>query len=287
MLSKISLKEAVEYTSEQLLSSYDEGEAASVASILIEFLSGTTNFTSDHFLTMHSLLKMEQFVGRLKTDEPIQYILGQADFYGLKFYVNPSVLIPRQETEELVHWIIEDLKKEKPTRAITLLDIGTGSGCIGISVKQKQPEIQVKLMDKSKDALVVAKKNASTLKCKIDLLEGDILNADLWDNWGKVDIMVSNPPYIPIIEKKLMPKRVIKFEPGIALYVENDDPLIFYRTIADYCLQQLNSGGVLYFECNEFNAKSVVDLLNGKGFSRIELRKDISGADRLIKAEKV
>ena len=226
---------------------------------------------------------LKNIVSRLQDNEPFQYILGNEEFYGLNFKVNKNVLIPRPETEELVEWIIET--SNKLDENIKILDIGTGSGCIAISLNKNLKKAEIYACDVSNKALEIANENNKILKANVKFFEQDILKKELWKNKETYDIIVSNPPYIPNSEKRLMHENVLNFEPNIALFVENKEPLVFYNTIADFALLNLKMNGFLFFECNEFNAKEVVKLLEKRKFKNIELRKDLSGKDRMIKAK--
>ena len=226
---------------------------------------------------------IEMVMERLQKNEPFQYILGYEEFYGYSFKVNKNVLIPRPETEELVDWIIESTKIN--TKKINILDIGTGSGCIPISLAKNIYNADIFAYDISKKAIDVAKENNKYHDTKVTFINQDILNKSLWKNNKYFDIIVSNPPYIPNSEKGLMHSNVLDFEPKIALFVENEEPLLFYETIADFALTNLKLGGFLYFECNEFNAKDVVKLLKRMTFKNIILKKDLSGKERMIKAQ--
>ncbi len=175
------------------------------------------------------------------------------------------------------------MKKES---AVSLLDIGLGSGCIAIILKKKIPDIELYGLEKSADALSVAVLNAQRIlgkNAQFQFFQGDILNASGWQTFPVLDVIVSNPPYIPTAEKALMPEHVLEYEPALALFVSNEDPLVFYSTIANFALEKLRPGGVLFFECNEFNATQVAALLSEKGFRDVVLRKDLSGADRMVR----
>lgn len=270
---------------ETLIPLYGEGEASAIARIVLEDVFGKV----ERALEPAEITQLEQILQRLSTGEPVQYILGQADFFGLKFLVNPSVLIPRQETEELVDWILTDLKKGVNQHP-KLLDIGLGSGCIGITLKKKYPALNLSGLEKSPEALALARENAQIL-LKVgaagqNLLEGDILDPQVQQHFDQLDVIVSNPPYIPHHEKHLVPRHVQAFEPALALFVEDDDPLLFYRVIAEFAFKKLTPGGALYFECNEFNAAEVLGLMQKIGFRELELRKDICGAERMTKGVK-
>ncbi|HRI60582.1 MAG TPA: HemK/PrmC family methyltransferase, partial [Saprospiraceae bacterium] len=231
---------------EQLTPRYGAGEAASIARIVLEdaFSVDGGRWTVDGGRltadggrwTADDQEKLQQILARLLAGEPVQYVLGEADFFGLKFRVNPAVLIPRQETEELVAWVLEHLKSsdlEHPA----VLDIGLGSGCIGITLKKKFPRLHLYGLEKSKAALDVALENARRIlgeTTAFEFMEGDILSYPDWANFPLLDVVVSNPPYIPFAEKNMVPEHVVAHEPALALFVDDDDPLLFYRTIADF-----------------------------------------------------
>jgi len=263
-----------------LTSLYDESEANSIARIVFEDVFSIYNFNKKEALTDIQEKELKQIENRLLKQEPIQYILGQADFYGLKFKVDERVLIPRQETEELVHWILKDCKKNRGD--ISILDIGTGSGCIPITIKKNLDRAIVTAIDISEKALTLATENSQLNEVNIDFKKIDILNEEEWEELEQFDIVVSNPPYIPHREANLMPERVKSFEPHLALFVENEEALIFYKKIAEFTLQHLKKEGRLYFETNEHNAEKVLTMMQQSGFEDVILRKDIDGKDRMI-----
>lgn len=219
----------------------------------------------------------------LEQQQPIQHLLGTAHFYGHNFLVNPSVLIPRPETEELVDWIITTCKALHATDA-NVLDIGTGSGCIAITLKIHLPNSEVTALDTSGDALSVAKQNAINNHAEITTIHADILH---FESDRQYDIIVSNPPYVRELEKADMHHQVLAHEPHHALFVSNEDPLIFYKAIADFALSSLREKGLLFFEINEYLGADTTAMLHKKGFSRVELRKDMQGKDRMILAARV
>ncbi|WP_338358732.1 peptide chain release factor N(5)-glutamine methyltransferase [Yeosuana marina] len=224
----------------------------------------------------------------LKKEIPIQYILGETEFYGLPFKVNSSVLIPRPETEELVSWIINQQPKTEKQK-LSILDIGTGSGCIAISLAKKLPNAKVYALDVSKDALNVAKQNAELNNVVIEFFEADILNSKAWSEEFKnltLDVIVSNPPYVRELEKDMMKNNVLKNEPHLALFVEDEDPLLFYKTITQYAVNNLTNKGRLFFEINEYLGKQMIQLIKKCGFNSVELKQDIFKKDRMIKALK-
>ncbi|MEY3240220.1 MAG: hypothetical protein RIR11_1658 [Bacteroidota bacterium] len=262
---------------------YGAVEARSIARIVLEDAFGTKQYATFQLKEEASIMEYNRIKTALIAGIPLQYILGVADFFGLKFKVTPAVLIPRQETEELVDWIIQYLKKQDNTAA-TVLDIGLGSGCIGITLKRKLPNIALYGIEKSSAALTIALENAHQILGGVQLVhfkEGDILT-DHFDDLPMFDVIVSNPPYIPRHEAAVMPEHVLAHEPELALFVEGDDPLLFYRIIAQFAQQHLKKGAALFFECNEFNAGEVVALLKEVGMTDIMLQKDIGGADRMV-----
>jgi len=266
---------------DQLLNVYPREEAESIGAILLD---GDCNVNQmdllmdkDFDYNRHVEESISQAIKRLLKKEPIQYVLGKAHFYGRDFSVNPSVLIPRRETEELVHLVIND----HPNFNGTILDIGTGSGCIPVTLKLELPNAQVEAIDISASALIIAKQNADTLEADIKFHEWDILSSDeLPSNY---DIIVSNPPYVMNREKAEMQSNVLEHEPDLALFVEDDDPLIFYNTITQKATKSLIKGGGLYFEINEQFGIEVANEMQSKGFVNVEVIKDMQGRDRIVK----
>lgn len=273
---------------ERLLPRYGPAEAAGIARIVLEDVFQVHKLSPRTFEEQWSPAQTEhlqQIIQRLERGEPVQYVVGTAEFFGLTFQVNPAVLIPRQETEELVAWVLEYLKAAARNGELNLLDIGLGSGCIGITLKKKMPQIRLFGLEKSVEALHVATENAWQILGKhaqFEFTQGDITHPPDWEQFPGLDVIVSNPPYIPETEKSLMPEHVLAHEPALALFVENDDPLLFYHTIADFALEKLRPRGILFFECNEFNAPRVAALLTLRNFQMVMLRKDLSGADRMV-----
>jgi len=218
---------------------------------------------------------------QLKRDFPIQYIIGSTEFMDLMFEVNENVLIPRPETEELIYWILESSSKKAKN---SILDIGTGSGCIPIALVKNLPNSIIETMDVSEKALEVAKRNALAQKVNIKFIHHDILQLNDLDH--DYDIIVSNPPYVRESEKNQMHNNVLKYEPDVALYVSDHDPLIFYKHIAKLAIKRLKKQGYLYFEINQYLGEQLYQILNNLGFEKIELKKDLYGADRMIRAVK-
>lgn len=217
----------------------------------------------------------------LLNDEPIQYLLGHAHFYGLPFQVNTSVLIPRPETEELVQWVLKDRLPDAPR----ILDLGTGSGCIAIALKHGMPRAQVLGIDVSVAALNLANQNASRNKLQVEFFHFDLLRQESL-GFMDFDVMVSNPPYVTPTEMEEMDANVLNYEPHEALFVPEDDPLLFYRKIVDLADGHLNRGGKLYFEINRAFGNDLAQLLRDRNYQQVELRKDLSGNDRMIRAVK-
>lgn len=236
---------------------------------------------NDTTLSAAEIDAINRIVERLKNYEPIQYILGETLFMGLHLKVNPSVLIPRPETEELVQWIFEQEKIPE-----TVLDIGTGSGCIALALKKLFPQSTVCACDKYAEALSVAKENSTINRLNVHFFQADILDVENFPICEKQEIIVSNPPYVLDKEKKVMNSNVLDYEPHSALFVPDDNPLLFYETIADFSQKWLIPGGQLYFEINEKYGKDIVEMLDRLAFVDIELKKDLQKKDRMIKAMK-
>jgi release factor glutamine methyltransferase len=237
---------------------------------------------AEETMSESDLLKFNFAVKDLKKHRPIQYILGETMFLGLTFSVNEEVLIPRPETEELVDLII----RENKGRTLRILDIGTGSGCIAISLKKNLPESQVTGVDISEGALALARNNAEANRVAVPFIQLDILNIFPLPIAEKLDIIVSNPPYVTSSEKKGMESNVLNYEPHLALFVPNEDPLLFYRKIIEVSVVYLNSGGRIYFEINKEKGKEITELLRLSGFDEITVKKDMQGMDRIISARK-
>ena len=271
---------------QELSSIYEEGEAESFFYLILEAklqlkridlaLQPDLTFSEAELVVWNSILE------DLKKEIPIQYLLGKTNFYGLDFEVNENVLIPRPETEELVEWILEDCGKIDTTSEFSILDIGTGSGCIPISLKKQLPQAKVSAIDVSEKALEVAKGNAKLNGVEVHFILQNILETtDLLESY---DVIVSNPPYVRNLEKQEIKNNVLEYEPHLALFVADDDALIFYRKIGTLALKSLRPNGKLFFEINQYLGKETVDLLNDLGFQNVELRKDIYGNDRMILA---
>ncbi|WP_438424498.1 peptide chain release factor N(5)-glutamine methyltransferase [Aquimarina macrocephali] len=263
---------------------YDSEEILSFFYILSEEILGLKRVDVamhlDKILTIDEKANFDKARRRLEKQEPIQYIIGETYFYGIPFVVNENVLIPRPETEELVGWIIEDQKKDK--QSITILDIGTGSGCIAISLAKKIPEAKVYAMDISEQAIQVARDNAKKNQVDITFIKSDILEVE--ELFQDFDIIVSNPPYVRELEKKEMRPNVLDNEPQQALFVSDNEPLLFYKKITDLAKEKLKENGGLYFEINQYLGVETKNMIKSKGFKSVEVRKDLYGNERMIRA---
>ncbi|CAM4167661.1 peptide chain release factor N(5)-glutamine methyltransferase [Gillisia limnaea] len=271
---------------DQLKKEYPSGEIQSFFNLLTEayLKMSRLDLALDHRreLSASEEKKFEDALLQLLKHEPIQYILGETEFFGLKFKVNKNVLIPRPETEDLVQWILEDLKSSK-SGELSILDIGTGSGCIAISLAKKLPKARVSAIDISKSALKVASANAKMNGVEVAFILQDILKTTvLQENY---DLIVSNPPYVRELEKKEMHRNVLENEPEMALYVKDLEPLIFYQKITKLAETGLKQGGSLYFEINQYLGKETAEVLNSGGFKSFS-GKDIFGNDRMLKGTK-
>jgi release factor glutamine methyltransferase len=277
------MKTIIQYIQTELQGLYPETEIRSLSLLIIEKVTDLSRseiiLNKNTTFSIEQIQQIESFIEKLKKFEPIQYIFGETEFYGLKFQVNPSVMIPRPETEELVDWIRNDNDLTAPLR---ILDIGTGSGCIAITLKHEFPKASVDAFDISGKALETAYCNAILNKTIVNFSKVNILESPHFDR--KWDIIVSNPPYIPRREKTKMSPNVLNYEPLSALFVPNKDPLLFYRHITRFALNQLKVNGKIYFEINHQAGNYCSRLLKQEGFQQVVLRKDISGKDRMMRA---
>lgn len=260
---------------------YDSNEAKSIAYLVLETRYGLTRtqVLMDMPVT-HPVTDLESILERLKNQEPVQYVLGEGDFYGRTFKVAPGVLIPRPETEELVHWTLQELKSVQTPK---LLDIGTGSGCIALTMAAERPDAQVTAFDISEEALTIARENAQRLKVNVAFQQGNALQAGALPD-SLFNVILSNPPYVKASESQEMSTHVLEHEPHLALFVEDDDPLIFYRAIAQYAFSHLKSRGFCAVEINQALGAETVEEFKKAGFATVELRQDLSGRDRMIMA---
>lgn len=280
---------------QELSAIYDEKEIESFFYLLLESYHGEKRIdlalNPEMEMDASQLVKWESALSELKNQKPIQYIIGETEFYGFPFLVNENTLIPRPETEELVEWIIVESSKSA-VESLKILDIGTGSGCIAISLAKNLPNAEVFAVDVSEKALAVAQKNAENNKVKVNFVNANILSVTNLNELSTsnfqvpthFDIIVSNPPYVRNLEKAEIKLNVLGFEPHLALFVEDTDALLFYRKIAHLASKNLAQNGKLFFEINQYLGKETVGLLENLGFKSIELKKDIYGNDRMIQS---
>jgi release factor glutamine methyltransferase len=283
-----TIGEAADAYKKALAGIYEPNEIEALTLLTLSAMTGATKAQLKAFpektLMAGQADSLQNILTRLQTGEPIQYILGHTEFHGLPFNVNPSVLIPRPETEELVEWIL-DTEDNLPFIIDNILDIGTGSGCIAISLKKELPGVAVTAIDISPTALQTAQENAALNHVQVNFIQADILNPTTEIENLQFDIIVSNPPYVTLQDKTQMHRNVTDFEPHSALFVPENDPLVFYKAIADFALKTLRSEGVLFFEINENLGNETMEMLKSKGFKNIEMRKDMSGRDRIIRTK--
>jgi release factor glutamine methyltransferase len=296
-----TIKDVFLHFKQELAGLYDPQETEAITLTVLTELLNTSKGIIKAFPENELMLTQQEgannILTQLKTGKPLQYALGYTEFYGLKFMVNPSTLIPRPETEELVEWVLDSVASDGlPVTVssdvlrgsgLSILDIGTGSGCIAISLKKNLPNAQVSAVDISIDALNTAKENAHLNDVGVDFAPLDILapkqikHSPLATGYS---LLISNPPYVTLEDKKRMHTNVTDFEPHTALFVPEDDPLIFYKAIADFALANLTKDGLLFFEINESLGEETVALLESKGFKDVELRQDMNGRDRMVRA---
>jgi len=265
---------------------YSNRESEIIADWTIENITGKTKtewiINKEKKLNTAQEERLDECLQRLLNNEPVQYILNEVWFCGMKFYVDKNVLIPRPETEELIEWIIAEIKNQK-SKIKNIFDVGTGSGCIAISLKKKLLNTKIWACDISKEALLVSKKNAVDIDSSVKFIQLDFLDVAQRKQLLNFDIIVSNPPYVVEKEKEQMEANVLKYEPASALFVPDNDPLIFYKAVADFGKENLNPNGVIYVEIHESLGYEVIQLFQSKGYTA-ELRKDLQGKDRMVKA---
>lgn len=298
----MNIREAERYTTDNLINIYEKQEAINIAGLVIEHITGldrTARLVKNNFImSAEQSASLDHILARLKQQEPVQYVIGKCWFYDLELYVNKTVLIPRPETEELVDWVVKDVKaagkdvfERKPleadqTTSLKLLDVGTGSGCIALALKKAMPMAEVWGCDISEEALVVARRNGSVLDIRVDFQGVDFLDPAQQKSLPTVDILVSNPPYVPLSDKDTMRPNVVEHEPHTALFVPNNDPLVFYRALALFGKHKLYDHGTMYLEIHEDLADDVKGLFHDEGYIDIEIRKDMQEKDRMVKVVK-
>ncbi len=270
----------------QLQNIYEENEVAIIADMVIEYFTGKSKIESAKSKTetfpVEKISELEIIINRLRQHEPIQYVLNEVWFGGFKFYVDNNVLIPRPETDELVEWIVSNCRF--PVSELTVLDIGTGSGCIPVTLKRRIRKATVWATDISNDALNVAKRNAQTMNVAINFIQSDFLDQNSWDKLPKADIIISNPPYVPEQDKNSMNPNVLNFEPHTALFVKDNDPLIFYKAIALFGQSHLKAEGSIYCEIHESLGDATKRLFETYNYTCV-IKKDMQGKDRMVRSE--
>lgn len=295
----MKIGEAVQWVKDELKAIYDEGESGSIAALILEEVTGLSpgrlRLQKALLLQPEQREKLTGFLHRLQQHEPVQYVLHKAWFYGMQLYVDKNVLIPRPETEELVDWIVKDIKKSglpvfkqevgqaDATRQLKILDIGTGSGCIPLALKKALPGAEVWGCDVSEEALNVARRNGATLDIRVDFQGLDFLNRAQQTLLPSVHIIVSNPPYIPLRDKTNMSRNVLDYEPHTALFVPNDDALLFYKAIAEFARKRLYEDGAIYLEIHEDLGSAVVQLFQQEGYHDVVIEKDMQGKERMVR----
>jgi release factor glutamine methyltransferase len=297
----MTVYEAQQQLQTALVELYDDREAANIADWVMEHVTGLRKI--DRIMHKQSPLapekaaRLQEYTRELLTHRPVQYVLHEAWFCGMPFYVDENVLIPRPETEELVEWVVENGNRPSYAKAsageadgrrqkaemLRILDIGTGSGCIPVSLKKKLPQAEVYACDVSEGALAIASRNAAAQQTSINFLQIDFLDQNSWSSLPEVDIIVSNPPYIPQSDKNTMLQNVLAYEPHLALFVPDNDALVFYDAIARFAQRSLANQGCVFVEIHEDLGKKTKELFESKGFNA-EVKKDFQGKDRLVKA---
>lgn len=291
--------EAELWLKKELTGLYEEAEAANISSLVLEHLTGLSKAhrfsKKDEPLNVHQLHHLTEVHHRLLQYEPVQYAIEEVWFYGLKLFIDASALIPRPETEELVDWIVTDVKasgldvfsqdvlESDKTTALKILDVGTGSGCIALSLKYAMPKAEVWGCDVSDDALNVARRNGSELNIRVDFVGLNFLDEAQTSQLPTADIIVSNPPYIPLSEKEGLEANVLFYEPHGALFVPDADPLIFYKALLQFAKKRLYEKGTIYAEIHESSFREITHLFESEGYA-VEIRKDMQGKDRMVKA---
>jgi release factor glutamine methyltransferase len=283
----MTLKEARTVLTKELKNIYESDESRNIIELVIEHITNMSRAEQVKnkvpYLTCTQLEHLDAITQRLKKNEPVQYVLSEAWFAGMKFKVNKNVLIPRPETEELVDWIVKASQKLE-VKSQNIIDIGTGSGCIPVTLKKKLPQAMVSAIDVCSEAIFTATQNAIDLNAEVNFLLVDFLDEVKWKELGQYDIIASNPPYVKQSEINTMHERVKEFEPHLALFVPDEDALLFYKKLSGFAINHLKPGGSLFVEINESLGEQVTNLFQAAGFANIELRKDMQGKDRMIKA---
>ena len=288
----MTISEAQQQLIQRLSPIYDKREAGNIADLVMESVTGYKK--SERVIHKTSRLnnelaeRLEKYTVDLEQQKPVQYVLKEAWFYGMNFYVDENVLIPRPETEELVNWVVEEIHSSESVgwnRRTIILDVGTGSGCIPVSLKKAIPSAELWGCDVSELALNVARFNSAKLGHLVDFQGLNFLDPVQRNQLPHVNILVSNPPYVPEKDKNSMQPNVLKYEPHIALFVPDNDPLIFYRAIADFGHHRMQKDGIIFVEIHEDLAVPLTELFTSAGYSRIEVKRDMQGKERMMKVK--
>lgn len=281
----MTMQEATYFLLNKLRTIYSEGEAGQITDWVMENLTGSKKaermLYKNADITSKEEVLLRQYTERLLQHEPVQYILNESWFCGLRFYVDKNVLVPRPETEELVEWVVSNCKF--PVDQLRILDIGSGSGCISVSLKRRIRRAEVWGCDVSDAALAVAKKNAESLGTDVNFVQLDFLDSTTWQLLPSFDIIISNPPYIPAKDKKDMQPNVLLHEPATALFVPDNDPLVFYKAIAEFGKTHLNNAGSVFTEIHESLGERTLEIFKSAGY-KSELKKDMQQKDRMIRS---
>lgn len=287
MFARMTLRDATFSLLQKLRTIYDEGEASSITELVMETLTGSTR--TERMLYKHAELttgeetRLAAVTQRLLNHEPVQYVLNEAWFGGMRFYVDEQVLIPRPETEELVNWMIAEIRSRgKTSLPLKILDIGTGSGCIPVTLKVRVQDAEIWSCDKSEQAMDVARRNAAAMDAGINFRQLDFLDREQRILLPTFDMIISNPPYIPETDRNTLAPNVRNYEPSMALFVPDNDPLVFYRAIAEFGSTHLAPGGVMFMEIHEDRSRATEEIFRSAGFVA-ESRKDMQGKQRMLK----
>lgn len=297
----MKIGEAERYLGDQLKTIYDEGEASTITAMILENITSLSRSqlasNRDTQLLTDQERQFNEFIPRLLQHEPVQYILGKTWFQGMELFVNKSVLIPRPETEELVQWVLKDVQaaginvfdkkhsEADETTKLKILDVGTGSGCIALALKKAMPKAEVWGCDVSEEALNVARRNGSALDIRVDFQGMDFLDIEQQKLLPTTDIIVSNPPYVPLNNKEQMHKNVVDYEPYAALFVPDNKTLIFYEALSQFGKKRLYNNGSMYMEIHEDLGQDVLELFRKEGYSNVELKKDMQGKNRMVRVK--
>jgi len=274
-------KEAYDLIRYHAMEVYDAREAEQVTKYFFEDIYQLYGFSETKDFPKEEDENLNAYAKRIMAGEPVQYITGIANFYGYNFKVNSHALIPRPETEELVNWVLEDLKGKN--LQYDLIDIGTGSGCIPLTLKKKKPSLRVFGVETSLDALNVARVNAKRLDIEFAVYKFDFLDEGYWENLSTYDLIVSNPPYVAHSEREKMDHHVLDYEPNLALFTPDDNYLIFYEKVAVFAKSHLKHGGTIYMEMNEFKVPEIKEVFKLAGYQNIDVRQDLQGKERMIR----